>query len=151
MNRIRFVIAMLLLALAASPTATLAAARAADTPSQQALQRAAALFGAGDWKAAYAAYDSLATRYPKHALSRFRAGAALLGLGRAAQAEAMLREGERLGMPAPQSGYRLAQALAELRRPEAAVAELRRAYSGGSGLGLAIVRFPSGAGVMPLG
>lgn len=52
-------------------------------------------------------------------------------LGRSAEAESHLREGERLGVPAPQARYRLAQALAEQKKGDAAIAELRRGLDAG--------------------
>jgi len=100
-------------------------------PPADALQRANTLFTQGDWKGALAAYDSLSRQFPLHALSRFRVGVSQVGLGRFAEAEVNLREGERLGIPAAQAGFRLGQALAEQGRVVAAVAELMRSAAAG--------------------
>lgn len=96
------------------------------------LQPAAAAFAKGEWKAAYEAYDDLARKYPTHALSRFRVGVALVELGKFSEGEANLREGERLGIAPSIAGYRLAQALAEQRKADAAVSELLRAAAAGA-------------------
>ena len=117
-----------LLLLAVTPVAVRAQG-AAPNPSE--LQAAAAAFSAGDWPTALARYESLARRYPAQALSRFRVGVALLNLGRPADAETQLREGERLGVPSAQAGLRLAEALAQQRRSDAAILELRRALAAG--------------------
>ncbi len=100
-------------------------ASAAPPPAR--LQAPAAAFARRDWPAALAAYEALAKEYPSDALSRFRVGIALLELNRLSEAEASLREGEKLGIPAPQAAYRLAQLFAEMKRPDAAIAELERA------------------------
>ena len=102
----------------------------AQPPSDQ-LQRANALFVQQDWNTALEAYQALASAYPTHALSRFRVGVSLMELRRLADAEASLREGERLGVPAPQAAWRLAQVLAEQQRADAAIAELFRAARSG--------------------
>src|SRR5689334_24760581 len=91
--------------LAAQTTATTA-------PSAADLQRAGAAFARGDWAAARAGYEAIASAHPQHALSRFRLGVALLELGNLPEAEKNLRLGERLGMPASQAAYRLAQLFA---------------------------------------
>lgn len=101
------------------------------TPPADELQRAAAAFAAGDWRLANMAYSSLSKRYPTHALSTFRAGVTLTELGRAAEAEPLLRAGERLGVPVPQAAYRLSEALAQQHKDSAAIAELRRAAAVG--------------------
>lgn len=106
----------------------------AGAPPPAELQSAANLFAASDWKAAHAAYASLAARFPKHALARFRSGVTLTELGRPTEGEPMIREGERLGAPAQQAAYRLAESLAEQHKPDAAMAELTRAQRGGLGL-----------------
>jgi tetratricopeptide (TPR) repeat protein len=108
-----------------APSKLRAQSTAAQPPSEE-LTRANALLTAGDWKGTLAAYESLAQKYPSHPLSRFRVGVALIGLGRFAEAEANLGEGERLGIPAAQGAFRLAQALAEQGKSDAAIAELFR-------------------------
>jgi cyclase len=108
----------------------------AAQPGAEALQRANAAFMSSDWKAALEAYSALSAQYPAHALSRFRMGVSLVGLGRFAEGETRLREGERLGIGAGQAGVRLAQALSEQGKVDAAVAELMRA----AGAGLAVAR-----------
>jgi hypothetical protein len=95
------------------------------------LQRANASFTQGDWKAALEAYRALSTEFPTHALSRFRTGVSQLELGQLADAEKNLHEGERLGMPAAQAAYRLAQLRAEQQRPEEAMTELARSIGAG--------------------
>ncbi|MEO7965332.1 MAG: hypothetical protein ABIT38_15600 [Gemmatimonadaceae bacterium] len=99
---------------------------AADQPPAAELQRAAALFTKSDWNAAFEAYSALARQYPKHALSRFRVGVSQLGMGRFAESEANLLESERLGVPVGQAAYRMAQALAEQHKDDAALAQLKR-------------------------
>src|SRR5205085_7297438 len=84
-----------------------------------------------DWKGANAAYAALTSQFPKHPLSRFRLGVTEMELGRLDPAEANLREGERLGFPAPQSAFRLAQLLTERNRQDDAVSQLMRAASSG--------------------
>ena len=103
---------------------------AAQPPAEQ-LQTAAALFTKSDWKGSLDAYTALATSYPAHPLSRFRIGVSLMELHRLTEAEANLREGERLGIPAAQAAFRLAQLFAEQRRADAAIAELQRSIGGG--------------------
>ena len=117
----------------AAPSVPAAAAPPPAPPAAE-LQAAATLFAASDWKAANAAYAAIAARFPKHAFSRFRTGVTLTELGRAAEGEPMLREGERLGAPAPQAAYRLAESLAEQHKNDAAISELARAQRGGLGL-----------------
>ncbi len=106
-------------------------APAAAPPPAELMQPAAALFAAGDWKGSLDAYSAIAAKYPASALARFRVGVSQLGLGRSVEAEKSLREGERLGAPAPQAAWRMAQALAEQGRADEAVAELRRALHAG--------------------
>jgi len=100
-------------------------------PPADELKRASALFAQQDWAGALAAYSELAKAYPTHALSRFRVGVSLVELGRFEEGETNLRQGEKLGMPAAQSAYRLAQVFAERRRPDDAIRELRRAAAAG--------------------
>ena len=109
----------------AQPSSTAGPPPAAD------LQRAAEVFARRDWAAARATYEGIAARYPTHALSRFRVGVALLELGNLADAERNLREGERLGVPAGQAAYRLAQLFAMRHETDSAFAELRRAADNG--------------------
>ncbi len=106
-------------------------ATTANQPSAADLQRAAALFNASDWTAAHAAYAALAARFPAHPQSRFRTGVTLTELGRAREAEPLLRQGEQLGIPAGQAAYRLAESLAEQQKGDAALLELERALRGG--------------------
>jgi ketosteroid isomerase-like protein len=112
----------------AQPPSTIHAAQ----PPADALQRANALFVQSDWNGALDAYSALSKQYPNHGLSRFRVGVSLVGLGKFAEGEAALREGERLGIPAANAGYRLAQALAEQHKPDAAIAELMRSAAAGA-------------------
>ena len=91
------------------------------------LQRAADAFARGAWAEARSAYAAISTRYPNHALSRFRVGVAELESGQLQDAEKNLREGERLGFPAGQAAYRLAQLFAVRRNADSAFAELQRA------------------------
>jgi uncharacterized protein (TIGR02246 family) len=95
------------------------------------LQRAAQAFARRDWAEARATYEAIATRYPNHALSRFRLGVAQLELGNLQDAERNLRDGERLGIPAGQSAYRIAQLFAVQRNDDSAFAELHRAAENG--------------------
>src|SRR5262249_46073926 len=110
-RRMRHRLAVLSLALIISANG--ADAQTASQPPAEALQRAAALFAQSNWSAVLDAYSALATKYPTHALSRFRVGVAQIGLGKFADAEPNLREGERLGIPAAQASFRLAQVFAE--------------------------------------
>ncbi len=126
MRPLRMACWLLLLALA---PAGIGAQGATPDPSE--LQSAAAAFSAGDWATALTRYEVLARRFPAHWLSRFRVGVALLNLGRPVDAEVQLREGERLGAPPAQAGLRLAEALAQQRRSDAAIVELRRALAAG--------------------
>ncbi|HKW47964.1 MAG TPA: DUF4440 domain-containing protein [Gemmatimonadaceae bacterium] len=103
----------------------------AGPPPAVDLQKAADAFARRDWTAARAMYEAIATRYPNHALSRFRVGVAQLELGNLQDVERNLREGERLGVPAGQSAYRLAQLFAVRREIDSSFAELRRAASNG--------------------
>ena len=121
-----------------TPASIPAGAAPANLPPAADLQNAAALFNASEWKAAHAAYAALAARYPTHPQARFRTGVTLTELGRAAEAEPMLRQGEKLGIPAAQAAYRLAESLAEQKKGDAALIELERALRGG-------VVFPSQA------
>ena len=118
-------------------TAPSAAQPAAPTGAE--LQPGGAAFSQGDWKGALDAYTALAGKYPTHALSRFRIGVSLVELGRLTEGEASLREGERLGMPSPNAGFRLAEALAEQRKPDAAITELMRAAVPGAPIDQAAV------------
>jgi uncharacterized protein (TIGR02246 family) len=120
----RAVIAALMLAIGSSLAAQGAAVA---QPPQADLQRANAAFVKGDWAAVLAAYSDIATRFPQHALTRFRIGVAHNELGHFAEGEAALREGERLGIAAPQAALRLAQGFAAAGRKDAAFAELQRA------------------------
>lgn len=111
---------------AVTALALLPLALAAQQPAPADLQRANAAFAQSDWHSAYDQYHALAERFPTHALSHFRVGVALIGLGRPAEAESHLREGEHLGIPAAQAAYRLSQSLAEQGKPDSAIAELLR-------------------------
>lgn len=104
---------------------------ASGPPPAVDLQRAAEAFANRSWPVARAAYGAIARRYPSHALSRFRLGVAQLELGELADAEQNLRDGERLGMPAGQAAYRLAQLFALRHNRDSAFAELRRAATTG--------------------
>lgn len=106
-------------------------ANAGGPPPAVELQRAADVFARRDWAEARAAYEAIASRYANHALSRFRLGVAQLELGDYRNAESNLREGERLGMPAGQAAYRLAQLFALRGDIDSAFAELNRAVNNG--------------------
>jgi hypothetical protein len=110
------------------------AAPAQPQPTADALQHAAAYFSASDWQHALDAYIALAKRYPTSALSTFRIGVSLVELGHPAEGEARLRDGERLGVPAPNAAFRLAESLAEQHKDDAAIAELMRSATTFSGL-----------------
>ena len=87
-------------------------------------QRANTLFAQSDWKGSLDAYSALAKEFPAHALSRFRVGVSLVGLGRFSEGEAHIREGEKLGVVAGNAAFRLAEVLAEQGKSDAAIAEL---------------------------
>ena len=108
---------------------------ATPQPAADQLQRAAALFSQGNWSGALAAYSTISRAFPSHALSRFRIGVSQMELNQLDDAERNLREGERLGMPAGQSAFRLAQLFAERGDGEKAMVELMRAASSGMFLG----------------
>lgn len=93
--------------------------------------RANALFTQPDWQGALDAYSALATQFPRHPLSRFRVGVSLLELRKYSEAEASLREGERLGFPTTTAAYRLGQLFTEAGRSDDAIAELARAAAAG--------------------
>lgn len=103
----------------------------AASPPPADLQRAASAFAAGNWADANAQYSAIARQFPQNAISRFRLGVTLTELGRAADAESHLREGERLGVPAAQAAFRLSESLAEQSKLEGAIAELKRAADAG--------------------
>ena len=111
--------------------AAVASTVGAQQPPVEDLQRAGAAFARGDWAAARAGYEAIASAHPQHALSRFRLGVALLELGNLPEAEKNLRLGERLGIPAPQAAYRLAQLFAVRGSADSAVAKLARAAETG--------------------
>lgn len=100
-------------------------------PSGDELQRAAQAFGKPDWPDALRQYSDLAVRFPKHALSRFRIGVAQLELGRLAEAEQNIREGERLGVAPGNAAYRLGQVFSESGKVDSAVAQLLRSANSG--------------------
>ena len=102
----------------------------AQPPASQ-LQSADAFYQRGDWNGAADAYNAIAASYPAHALSRFRAGVALLELKRYAESDASIRKAEQIGAPAAQAAFRLAQILAEQNRGDAAMLELTRAATSG--------------------
>jgi hypothetical protein len=100
-------------------------------PSADELQRAAQAFGKPDWPEALRQYSDIASRFPKHALARFRVGVAQLELGKLTEAEQSLREGERLGVSPGNAGYRLGQLFSESGRIDSAVAQLVRSAQSG--------------------
>ncbi|MEO8334331.1 MAG: DUF4440 domain-containing protein [bacterium] len=104
---------------------------ASAQPSPEQLQRANALFSQPDWQGALDAYSALASQFPRHPLSRFRVGVSLLELRKYPEAEASLREGERLGIPSTVAAFRLGQLFAEAGRSVDAIAELARAAHAG--------------------
>ena len=116
-----------------------AQSRGAPQPPADVLQRANTLFSQGNWAASLDAYSALAKEYPTHALSRFRVGVSLLGLGKLSEAETNLREGERLGIAPAQAGYRLAQVFAEEHKTDAAIDELLRSAGAGAFFGAAAI------------
>ncbi len=115
--------------------AGLAAQAPPPGPTPAELQAANLSFIRSDWKAAFDAYSALATRFPKHALSSFRTGVALMELGRYEEAEARMQQGEKLGIPAGQAAFRLAQLHALQGHADEAFAELMR----GLGAGLPVI------------
>jgi hypothetical protein len=102
------------------------AAGAQPQPPADALQKAQQAFAAQQWTDVLSQYSDLATRFPTHALSRFRVGVAQLELGRLAEALPNLREGEKLGVATGPAAYRLGQLHAEAGRPDSAIAQLLR-------------------------
>jgi ketosteroid isomerase-like protein len=100
-------------------------------PPADQLKKASDLFARGAWGEALSAYESIANTYPKHALSRFRIGVALLELGKLADAETSLRQGEALGMPPGQAAFRLAQLYGLQHKADSAISELERAATQG--------------------
>jgi hypothetical protein len=96
-------------------------------PPADQLQRAAALFAQSDWSGALAACRAVVAAYPAHGLSRLRVGVSLMELHQLSDAEPNIRAAEKLGAPPPQAAFRLAQLLAEQRRPDEAIVELQRA------------------------
>ena len=116
--------------------ASVSAQAAAATPPPDQLQKAAAAFNASQWADANAQYAAIAKRYPQFPLAEFRVGVTLTEMGRASEALPHLRRGEKLGAPAANAAYRLAQAFAELQMGDSAIAELRRAATAGFSLPL---------------
>jgi len=104
---------------------------AAKGPPADQLQRAAAVFNAGQWADANAQYAAIAKKFPDNALAVFRTGVTLTELGRPSEALPQLRRGEKLGAPTGNAAFRLAQAFAELKMGDSAIAELRRAAANG--------------------
>lgn len=100
-------------------------------PPADRLQRAAAAFAKSDWAASLAVYDSISRAFPTFAPARFRVGVSLMELGRFAEAEKALRDGERLGIGPANGAFRLAQLFAVSKRPDDAIAELNRAIGAG--------------------
>jgi hypothetical protein len=106
-------------------------AQAGGTPPADQLQRAAAAFNASNWKEANAQYSAIAKQYPKNAISHFRMGVTLTELGKPADALPHLRMGETLGIPTGNAAFRIAEAFAELKMPDSAIAELKRGAATG--------------------
>lgn len=100
-------------------------------PPVDLLQKAAQAFGKQDWPETLRQYSEIAAKFPAHALARFRVGVAQMELGKYAEAEQSLREGERLGVASSQAAYRLGQVFAESGRADSAVAELLRSAGAG--------------------
>ena len=111
---------------AQASSAAAGATPATGQPPAESLQRANALFVAANWSASRDAYAALAKQFPRHPLSRFRLGVSQMELGAFTDAEANLRQGEQLGIPAAQGAFRLAQLRVEQHRPDDAIAELTR-------------------------
>ena len=107
------------------------AAQAPTSPTTAELAPANAAFLRSDWKAALDAFTALAAKYPRHAASRFRAGVALMELGRYDEGESAMQEGEKLGIPAGQAAWRLAQLHARQGHADEAFAELMRGLGAG--------------------
>ncbi|HVZ47962.1 MAG TPA: tetratricopeptide repeat protein [Gemmatimonadaceae bacterium] len=105
----------------------LAGQSAPPQPPPADMQRANDLFNKADWPGTLAAYGAIAKSYPGNALAHFRMGVSYMELGRFADAEKSLREGERLGVAPANAAFRLAQLFAVSRRPDDAIAELNRA------------------------
>ena len=124
----------LVMAVAFAVLSVRATAQGGSAPPADALQRAAAAFAAGEWQSAADQYAAIAARFDTHALSRFRLGVALTHLGRYQDAEASLKRGEALGIPAAQAAYRLAQLYAVQHRTEDGIRELDRAVTNRIGL-----------------
>lgn len=139
MRHYRRVLVGLFCAMFATRAGAQAITQASQQPRTEDLQRANTLFTQGDWAGTLDAYAAIAKQFPTHALSRFRIGVALVGLGKFSDAEASLREGERLGIPVPQAGFRLAEALAEQHKSDAAIVELQRSASAGALIGPAAI------------
>jgi hypothetical protein len=100
-------------------------------PPADQLQRAAQAFGKQDWPETLRQYSDLAAKFPTNALARFRVGIAQLELGKLAEAEQSLREGERLGVATGSAAYRLGQVHAEAGRTDSAAAQLLRSAAAG--------------------
>jgi hypothetical protein len=115
---------------AALCVATGVAAQAPQPPADQ-LQKAGQAFAKQDWPEVLRQYSELSSRFPTHALSRFRVGVAQLELGKLAEAEQSLREGERLGVAGGSAAYRLGQVHSEAGRTDSAAAQLLRAAANG--------------------
>jgi ketosteroid isomerase-like protein len=131
-QKVRTQLVILLLLVGARVTAQ---QPATPQPSPDQLQRAATLFSQGNWSGAFAEYSAISRAFPSHALSRFRIGVSQMELKQLDEAEKNIREGERLGVPAGQSAFRLAQVFAERGNGEKAIAELMRAASSGMFIG----------------
>lgn len=129
---IRSSVSILLVVIAQSVAGQSLASPQSAQPPADLLQRANALFVQGNWAGSLDAYSALSSQYPKHALSRFRVGVSLVGLGKFAEGEIAIRDGERLGVAPANVAYRLAQTLAEQRKADAAIAELLRSASAGA-------------------
>jgi hypothetical protein len=103
----------------------------APQPSADELQKAAQAFGKSDWPEVLRRYTDMASRFPNHALARFRVGVAQLELGKLGEAEQNFREGERLGVSPGNAAYRLGQVFSEAGSIDSAVAQLLRSANSG--------------------
>lgn len=107
----------------------------ADAQGSDSLQqRAGRAWVAQDWAQVAESYGTLAKQTPDVALPHLRLGVALVYLGRGTEAKPHLEAAERLGAPAPQAAFRLAQMRASLGDTDGAFTELKRATDAGLGV-----------------
>ena len=97
------------------------------------LQRADALYAAGDWAGAAAAYESVTKQTPAAPAPHYKLAVSLMALGRHTDAIPHLQEAAKLGTPPVAVALRLAVAYAHTDQRDLAFGQLQRATAMGLG------------------